>query len=387
MSAVSRYQPYQTGTRGFLTALSNYATRQLPRVAGKVAKKVMNKAMDRKRAPPASTPQRLGKHVRIHDPSVYKPKSRKLEYKKSKKSPAVPKKLKAQINKVIAPNKPSGFYHETAYYSKYQTFNNQQYMTALSDRLSGTLFSPIQILNAASILFNGKAATFANPAIADAGNFGANNLRVKVLWSNAIYLLRNNSQRTLYVQLYEMKLKTIEAATEPVAALNLSLIDENADGINITNSTSAEMFLDPTKIREFTQRYASEKTEVVLQPGENYTWKITGPSNYIYDFEKFKLATVFQNFQKVNRFAVINIKYDVIGTTLAVTGRLAEGTANPGNGLLVEERLAYKIEMPEETLVPARHAAYAFKNYAITPTGTNVRVDEENPAAVEAPPN
>lgn len=332
----------------------------------------------------------------------------------------VSKRLREKVKKVIAAKDPSGYYQEIYYNYVSNVANNVQTPDFIRgptvDSTLGEFFSPTSVLNAASILWNGKdqQSTY---AYNDSKNFNYENSKINVVkqWMTIKY--RNNTQRTYYVNIYACQRKVSEPNSLGINALsdwsnNLTL--ENSAGVNVGSVaapggiTTSRMYATPYLCKSVTDKYNIECTKVQLAPGEEYTYTLTGPS-MMYDFRKYFQSGSPYFFNKKTNVSVFHVVYnDIIGTSNGIFSRVGNADAAAGYALAYEVNCYYKLEMPEQagitwltaptgasssqalpvsggtTYLGNRHDAYAIYNSASAVTGTLIRVEREQPSTIGA---
>lgn len=182
---------------------------------------------------------------------------------------------------------------------------------------SMTYFTPLKILNAASVLFNQK--TPARDPTVVTGNFslsttvasGAPNvgsttfpttgpLTVRVINSYAVWRMKNVTQRTVIVKVYNCVPKLKFCQSGPLSVLYGT--NENVDSSTVrrmmtgtpipaggTQSTAiiTHPMFEPKMLPAFNQAYKYSCTVMVIKPGEECTHSIQGPKNYTLDYAKF----------------------------------------------------------------------------------------------------
>lgn len=275
----------------------------------------------------------------------------------------VSRKLRAKIKKVISDRSPSGYYQEiiTGVFSA--PTDNRQNATIIAsttvDGNQGEFFSPSSVINAASVLWNGKTAS-AIYGLNDATNFNSETLRVNVKKQWVTIKCRNNTERTYTINFYACRRKISEPATGFTAlndwqsALGFEKYQPAATpgggpGPNVMNLDYTTLYVTPYFTKSVTDKYDIETTKVRLAPGEEYTYTLTGPS-MMYDFRKFYAANTAFPFNKKTNVSVFMVGYtDLIGGASSTFGRGKQANTAAGYGLIYETNTYFKLEMPDQT--------------------------------------
>lgn len=344
-------------------------------------------------------------------PSDTGPFKGKLAFGKGRKKVKVSKKFVQKVGAALVKKAPEGHYFETGCEGLFNSTDNTQNVQPVpavfsSQGTKGLMFDPASVLQAASALFNGFTAVAAKTA-STAGQFSYRNIIIDVKSSYGVHYLKNNGQRTLEVDIYEVGYK---ANNETVSDINTAfaqcLTDDNTNSININNYGINTMHVTPSMSPEFKRRFKFVKRQIILEPGQFHQIITPGPKNMRYDFSKFWRATNFVNAQPMARTLMFIVKTDLIASTNAgvadTIGRLKEkGKANV-NGLLIESTVHYHIAMPDQagfvypTVVVGasqflgyRHPARYVLNVTAASAGGAVqqRAEEENPLSMQTDPS
>jgi len=284
-------------------------------------------------------------------------------------------------------------------------------------------FTPEYFLDAVSVLFNGKTPTSNLKAQTTAGTLGlqagtnALNLKFNVRSSNEYYFLKNNTNRTATISIYLCEPKfnsTLLASNNSIvtgAAVTVAnaIIDPETSWTNacidtIQNGTSVPvggvyqtpqtLLTKPTQYSEWKKTFNYELTEITLEPGQTYKYSMKGPEDLLIDFNKMYKNGVLYTLPKYCRFPMFVTRYDLIGTSIVPTLRAAGGNASAtGNGILYERKMSCCVNISEQVgfTYPAAFVAGAVQNlnlrrpatfrttWQVVQSGTETRVDEENP--------
>lgn len=401
--------------------------------AGKSIKRKLAKSHDsgppRKKSARAGGGYSVGVSTRDSKMSKWKkakPKViRSVTNAKSKKKVKVSASFRKKVKAVAETLKPKGQFTgiNTEYY--YQTADNQQLVKYLGNDSNSAgnhgLFSPLKVLDAASVLFNGKASSEFNVNYLTPDNFNVSNAKITVVNSFVKYRLRNNTVRTYEGTIYECSPKSScqSNTTEPVAAWNTGLADEYVfvAGAQETGQTQpansfinhagslglGNIFASPKQCNSFNQMFNCIERKVCLEPGQTMDFVVQGPRDYTYDYSKYWNTTYFLNVQKMNRYLFFGLNLDLVVANSGNAGRFGQTVNLDGHfqGIVCEQTEYFTIEMPEQAgfyqnvagagivagnpqNLNLRHQAKYFINRNPTgPFGIVDRVDEEQPNPIE----
>lgn len=346
-------------------------------------------------------------------------KGNKVKFEARKRPVFVSNKLRAKIKKVAgATNKYYGWYKEIQQAPITQPVDNNLVWKELcpytSDNVSSA-FSPVDILNAASVLWNTKIPTTANKLLNDTDNFKSDNFKVRVMDSNQRTIITNNTSHQVVLKLYDLSPKSTTAAQNtgfgwnPLSFIDQALIQMAPSGApgsagTISNSNPLTVIketqgFNPTMIPQFKALYSIDQTRVILEPGKSYVHVLQGPKDKIYDFSKYYQSGVFNNQQKFVKHTIYSVSVEVVGTSTGALGRFVDLAANSGYGILTETTTFTKLELPEQagfvmpTALPVagksqylgnRKNSFAIKHWTVGQTGTVVAVGNETEAGLPA---
>lgn len=330
---------------------------------------------------------------------------KRVSFKKpSGKKLKVSKTFKLKVEKVNAGDSYKGFLQNTSYgSSQFSITDGQCCFEFGAEGTNGYYFSPAQILNAASILWNGKSVPVVNPApnIADAGNFNPTTFKcfIKKTWATTVF--KNNSQRRIYMKIYHSKSHSDQNQIAPLDdwIQSLSFLTVAAPSVtfssNPLSTTPFTLHADPRSVDQWKRQWSTECTKVVLEPGQTYDDVISGPSNVMMDLAKFYVSSIYTQINKQCRFSMVAWHYDVCGSLLGGAGRIAPASGETGvPGLVWETNAYYNLELPSvagfvtpiaaappTTAQPLteRRTSYSVYNYGSGAVGAAVDVNIENP--------
>ena len=322
------------------------------------------------------------------------------------------------------------------------TWTQNPYIGANSGSLAPTVvagvdfnhFTPDRIMDAASVLYNGKTPglNYKTPN----GNFNSPatqaqyNGKIEVINSGVLYYLRNNGgiQRTLHF--YELVPRTNITSDRgtPLEILVNCLAEDVTNGVslspfNVNPASSPWSAGSPTNTDlNYTTKggvspmlspsvrntFKINERVIVMEPGQSTEFYIQGPKNYIYDYSKLWQGTTpatnyikypknisslcfFVEIPQIMTDSYGNVSYqgyvdDPVNTTFIGT------PANPvntsfGGGVGIKQKFSYQIRCPEEATVDRRHNVYCVLDTATNGhIGQGLREDEENPAQPQVNP-
>jgi len=332
-----------------------------------------------------------------------------VTFKKPKKI-VVSRKFRAQVNKALLPNAAVGRFRETDMQAIQKLSSAQGGQQAAfeigTEGGAGILwsyFSPGEVINAASVLFNEKVNTRNSKLTTTLGlpDFGTNSfdpriLKVEVISSNARICFKNNQTRTIIMQLYECSPKSRQNIINfggPLTQWNNFLGNEASGAqpaiINLGNVTQNTLYESPMESKPFRHNWNIEKHDIIMEPGQTYDHYMVGPTG-MYDFQKFwksdssGTADEFQNIQpSKTRFLFATYRNDLVNTGVNEYGRLGDVTSG---GLLIETTKRFVIKAPEQTggtttVLAAnfqndnKRDVYYAKNWATSTTAGDNRID------------
>lgn len=359
-------------------------------------------------------PRRVIKKAGLRNAAVNMKVVKKAEYPKKRKV-IVSRPLRAKINKVINGREYSGFFQHTTYgYMKADNAANVQTVFEISaEGTQAELFTPNLVMNAAAVLWNGKPPRFPSvPTIADAQNFNIEETKIYIKKAWCIVTITNNSQRKLYLKLFECKAKSNQTVAYPAAAWANALAQmHNSKAApsapyseNPLNTTSVTLHASPKSLTQWNQWYSAEVTNVTLAPGQTYYYRLNGPTNTWMDMAKYFNSGTYQPVNKFGRYLMAVLYPDLV-TMHAVPVNSNDSAARAGesslrSGLDFEHNTYYSLLCPEKAgtvgagtanvglELGERHTAYSIQNDEASLAGMlPYRVDEVDPNPAEDPPD
>lgn len=286
-----------------------------------------------------------------------------LHKNKGSKKVRVSRHLRQKITKVIQGKEPRGFcqFIYGSLLNTPTTDNAQNSGTILggytTDGVGGLLFTPTQVNNVASILWNRKlVSTVGNvPGTAitfnDNENFPFSGTQITVIKQWATVKMRNNGQRTLYINVYAFESKVNRTASGASQEWLNALSEDNASSINILNSSINSLYVTPYFSKSLNANWKIECTKIIIKPGEEYVYTIQGPAKK-YDYRKFWNGTTAWTMPKGSVQLVYTTHVDLAGSLGNAGagieyGRLV-GAQTAGYGLVYEMNEYYQLELPEQ---------------------------------------
>lgn len=298
---------------------------------------------------------------------------------------------------------------------------------------------PEVLLHAASVLFNGKADSQSSREIGVTTNIGMDNApgtgiipvtspiagkqylgcsaKFNVINSYEKYHMKNNTQQTLKVRAYTCQIKNVQSnvsttVIDPNGATTANQVTmDQTPTVGWTNSLATQtgknvagadiyrIGMRPESDPLWKKNWSFEVTEVILDPGQSHSFNIQGPKNMTLDYQKFYKEQQFQSIQKFSRYTFFLVESDLIqgsSTDFGLVGRFKLA----GTGcLLLERKLHISLTVPESTGMRLRVNATGiegnvelnyrqarFAHYVYAPATPNAlqRIDEQQPATIEA---
>lgn len=329
---------------------------------------------------------------------------------KQHRSVKVSGKFRAMVKKATEPNRNHGYKQEIAYrFLDHPAPNEQRHFYSLN--YNAGMFSPIRIMDAASVLFNGKADV-ENFSIDNGVDFATTNTKidVKKQWVN--HTLVNNSLRevTVKIRQFAQKGKT-PPENAPYEMWGQGLHNDyqlvgGTKGTNLNNVTRQFKGLCPTANKLFREHFKTTEETVVLEAGQTYKWTIHGPS-MMYDYSKYHDGQTNDIHERwgMTRWCLISYYPDMVVSANAESNNQTVGmyvdSDDPevkNHGLMLETICNYVIVCPEVAgftssaagpglpiKLDKRKDAYHYANYVVAKTSSEDthRTDEQNPAGVK----
>lgn len=310
-------------------------------------------------------------------------------------------------------------------------------------------FHPTVFLHQVSVLWNNKADSQGVRQLADVYNLGINtytgsstvaagadvtvgaqgsgagtsqtplNIKFTVKHSYEKVRLKNNTERAVTLKLILAAPKVIGSSTtsqvqltngaiggvtvnDPILAPHTmwanALQKQNYENINLNSALVTDLYMSPLKCPELKKHYSFEITTVLLEPGQNYEWTISGPSDFELNYDTFFRNGIYMDMQKFVRYPFYIAYNDLAYGSTSGYGRLTGGETI--QKIVMEREMYASFTMPEQVLgthivkavgtittdqANLRRNAYFHEVYAPVDVsaGTATRVEELNPTAVQ----
>lgn len=105
--------------------------------------------------------------------------------------------------------------------------------------------------------------------------------KLYVLDSWAQFTFKNMGQRTHSMIIRENKPRARTLTTQTAYQdWRRGLQELNTNGMNPQNNTPETLTANPKLVPQFNEFWKCEETQVTLGPGETFTWKLQGPSDF-----------------------------------------------------------------------------------------------------------
>lgn len=240
--------------------------------------------------------------------------------------------------------------------------------------------------------FNNNVDQLYDPDTAGKFNFANTKLHVKSCSTH--YLMKNSTYRVLTLRIFlcaprhafaynprQLDNVTAASAVLPVYTggtnaisqatmqsplqcfLQSAALDQASNRVDINGAAEVDgvtqscgIHVVPNDFPTFRACYKTEYTEVVLQPGQSYSYSIPGPKSLDIDFASYNEGVVYNNVRPYSRCPLILVRQDILSgvvtaeDTRVYGGRYASAAGyNVNSGLLVERTDYYSMKMPEMT--------------------------------------
>lgn len=387
-------------------------------------------------------------------------KKKKGVVPKKVKKVKVPKKLRTQVKEVLRGPLIKGSYRMTGFggFATPGTVNTQDVCVGLRANGFGIniqnpfqyfwAFNPEDWIHMISVLWNDKTDSSSsgrnwqtpqtlgnttgsnrNSVLNAPAQTGASGLVFTVKNSWERYKLKNNSQRTWTIDVYECAPKVVSqegvlendangastivtnpAFAYPDVAWSNSLKNDQRDSVRVDFAGVNLLYTVPTSTVGFNSLYKTQKTTIILEPGQTYSYLMRGPKELKVAVNKLFMATGSSssnmfNIQKYSRIPMFVYHCDLevqvnTGGASATVGRYGGVTTATPQHIAIERTAYASFYMPEEVgakfnvnVAPVvQYANLNFRRPAVFETvytqtglGAITRIDEEQPATVENP--
>jgi len=296
----------------------------------------------------------------------------------------VPRKLKQQIQKVLAVSGHKGTWNQISYGQLFRPDTNSQSITYGMGNLGEiqSMFSWVDWLHMVSVMWGDKSDKQSGRSYADndilgrvydtqGGNSIVNEVALNGLQGHnqtpltfTVYdsyetlHFKNNDRRTYTIELYLCAPKrpmtendatvtddilsgpyaTTPRLGNPLEVWQNCVEAEMRTGVNCLGSTINDYGASPNNCPEFKRYFDVELTKIVLDPGQTYTYKVQGPKNLEVNIPKMfsqssPTLSVALDLQKWSRCPIICLTADLVqardGANLKAGRYTAQNTFNP----------------------------------------------------------
>jgi hypothetical protein len=377
-------------------------------------RRVLRKATSRaSKRPYRSRPYYVRPSTYVAGQTVYRAAKVKMKRKKVAK---IPPALKKAVKHIVAGDKPVGTLVRRSLNNSVavNVVNGQKVWDGNLDggpNMNGYSFTVDQIVNAASVMFNGAFATntvaFNKPTLAN--RFGANT-KFDVIDSHTLYFLKNVTTRELHIDVYEFAAKDLMSHVPDNQAQIWTFNGTTYTGVTgngeqahnpsnewldafssdfQTNSVStggptaysavniSTIGVTPDDSITLKKRFRIGKLKrIKLEPGQEAKVFLQGPSKFTLDLAKCFQKGVYMNVQRYTRATLFVMNVDAAAGT---TSGFSRAATSSGNGALVVDRKDYyKIACPEQASETNQKTVKIIDVYVGSSAGTLFNVGEES---------
>lgn len=307
---------------------------------------------------------------------AYARKGKRRVGPKKRRPVKVSRKLRSKINRVIDESKLHGYYQHVSWDRIFNLSSAAQSVTELpyvggivtgyplSNAITGRMFNPLHVFHGVARAYgqpvsgtypafstSNNAATF--PAYAGSA-FDFHNLVIDVKKQWYTQRFKNNSNKTLYLEIYDCSPKSITNADKPLEDWTSGCNDDIAAGKNPGSINPSKLHTTPFLVAEWNRAWKAQVTKVTMEPGQTWMRTVEGPA-IRYDYSKFWRDGVFQENQKFALSTFVILKNDlgleVSGTPSTLTPWSNTRAAEFNSGyrhIVVESVYHLKYSIPEQ---------------------------------------
>lgn len=248
-------------------------------------------------------------------------------------------------------------------------------------------FTPLKLLDAASVLWNGKTAsidwttvtnnfslsissTTAAPQVGSSQFANAGGLELVVVNSYVTWRIKNVNQRSMKIKIYCCVPKMKYGDQGPLTALTTGPLQDVsgstrstlgagniAAGSNVERTIACHPNFEPKQNTQFNNMYKYEVTEILIKPGEEIQHHIQGPKNYKLDYAKLVnsgTSEVSSFYKECSRLCMVSCEVDTVffsDTNFQSTGPIVTRAAATASNTLInpisiEIDEVYKLSCP-----------------------------------------
>lgn len=300
----------------------------------------------------------------------------------------VSKKLQRKVEKVIQHSKNYGKY--TYYsYGRIRQVNTDRYSILTTDGNTEPLefFSPLRLLDAASILFNAKgmSPTFNNQTgnLPDGGKISIQNAYVE-------FTFKSTSSHVINLEIYECTAKVSQnIGFQPFIVNSYTTWDSGYT--NFAGSSIITPAMLGTSAKDWVElyKYFNVKAHhIKLLPGESSTLFIQGPKSKIIDLTKYQDNSILQYFAKgLTKGLYIRVINDPTVSATLGNGYVHHWPSNDIGGVAFTYKCVTRLNAPEMvnnvSTADVNRVRIGDWMHTVT-TETDQQVVYENPVSVTA---
>lgn len=219
-------------------------------------------------------------------------------------------------------------------------------------------FTPAQLIDAASILFNAKVA--AVPDTGTSGNFSDVELKFNIIYASASVVFRSFVQGIVDLNIYEVTAKHMEPDwfgedyTDALEATNMNQVGG-------TTFNRSSLNVKPTLIEALKTRYSIKTISKRLQPGDSFTHFMSMKANTLFKKQDNFDGNVLQFVNKQSKqlfysyTPVLSPIFDSGDSRLKIgrAYRTVASSATSLNCITCEVKEIFKIDCPEGGISPS----------------------------------
>jgi len=321
----------------------------------------------------------------------------------------VTKAFKKKVTAALSEKKNTGYLEQQSFFSNDNiTTSNEQvsFFIGPGPTFVG-FFSPIRVLDAASVLWNGKAEALDPSNLT--GQFDNKGTKINVLRQWAVVQIKNNTLRKKHVTIRVFQGRTkADYDLNPLSEWIATLADEANFGssvgnsanlpVNQNNTTVAHPGLSPGIHKRIRDKFKWTEKVYVLEPGQDFEFTEEGPA-MTYDYTKYwdALSPIAENVAPT-RWMLVTMYNDIVQDAAGLVGRIVDSTST-AQAVLIATKTCYRLEMPDVvgqtpfvlpilgSSEPRNNAVspYNIRLYPAGAYGPPIRVDEQNPVVIENP--
>jgi len=339
--------------------------------------------------------------------SFKKKSSGGAKVQKKPKVVKVSKAFKKKVTAALSEKKNTGYLEQSAFIFADNIVTNEQFSFYVGPGPAFVgCFSPIRVLDAASVLWNNKVAALDPSAVANMYDNKGTKITVLRQWMDV--QVKNNTLRKkhLTVRVFTGRTKA-DYDLNPLAEWSAALLADSLGGSAVGNeimaplnqvaTTVAYVGLSPKNTKRMRDKFKWTENVYILEPGQDFEASVEGPA-MTYDYSNYwnadVVAAIPENV-KPTSWVMFTIYNDIVQDSAGLVGRITD-VATVAEGLLIATKACYRLEKPDvvgfsPVVAPAigveqplnlAVSPYNYKTYSMGAYGPPIRVDEQNPVAV-----